>query len=84
MASNFFAKSASDANARKVAEAASYYFLGRVSAKLNDSQLRSALAAEQKALRGSNMNSVMQQCTRIVRSNAERVQNLGLALRQGK
>lgn len=84
MVSNFYAKSASDANARKVAEATTYFFLGRVAGRMNESQLRASLAAQQNALKRVDMNTVMQRCARTVRVSAEQVQSLGLRLRQGK
>ena len=84
MVSNFFAKSASDANARKVAEATTYYFLGRVAGRMSESQLRASLASQQNALKRANMSLLMQRCARTVRVSAEQVQTLGLKLRQGK
>ena len=84
MVSNFYAKSASDTNARKVAEATTYYFLGRVAGRMNEAQLRASMASQQNALKRVNMNLLMQRCARTVRVSAEQVQALGLRLRQGK
>jgi hypothetical protein len=84
MLSNFFAKSGQGEQVKKVAEAAKYYYLGRVHGQFSDKQLAAALVAQQKALKGAHAGQAMQACARQMLSSAARVETLGRRLQQGK
>src|ERR1044072_9872918 len=64
MASHLFSKAAKDPKARTVAEAAKFFYLGRVSGRLNEQQLRAQMQAQAKIITKANAGNVMNACTR--------------------
>src|SRR4028118_38324 len=62
MVSNFFQKSGQGDRAKKIAEATAYYYLGRIQGQFTDPQLKAALSAQAKALKGAKMGELMAQC----------------------
>jgi len=80
MASNLFSKAAKDPKARTVAEAAKYFYLGRVSGRLNEQQLRAQMQAQSKAITRANAGNVMNACTRQMQSGAAMIERVGKQL----
>lgn len=80
MASNLFSAAAKDPKARKLAEAGKYFFLGRVSARLNEQQLRAQMVAQAKTITPTNAANVMNACARQMKSGAAMVDRVGKQL----
>jgi len=80
MASNLFSKAAKDPKARTVAEAAKYFYLGRVSGRLNEQQLRVQMQAQAKTITKANAGNVMNACTRQMGSGAAMIERVGKQL----
>ena len=75
LVSNFFAKVSKDEKARRRAENASYFYLGRSAGRFNDAQLKAALDAEQKSLKSSNAGPLMAACSQYMNINVNRLRN---------
>jgi hypothetical protein len=84
MLSNFFVKFGQGQEVKKVAEAAKYYYLGRVHGEFSDNQLAALLLAEQKALRAAHAGQAMHACARQMLVSAARVESVGRRLQQAK
>ncbi len=84
LASNFFMKAAKDEKVRRLAEAAMYFYLGRIQGRLNATQLKAALAREQKALNAANAGPTMNNCTKNMQVSAELLQRIGKELAAGR
>ncbi len=84
LAGNAFVKAAKDDNAKRAAEAVSYFYLGRVHGRLNAAQLKAAIAREQKALNAANAPATMNSCTRNVEASAKLLQQVGQELSQAR
>ena len=54
MASNLFSKAAKDPKARTVAEAAKFFYLGRLSGRISEQQLSAQMQAQAKAITKAN------------------------------
>jgi hypothetical protein len=80
MASNLFSKAAKDPKARTVAEAAKYFYLGRVSGRLNEQQLRAQMQTQSKTITRANAGNVMNACTRQMQSGAAMIERVGKQL----
>lgn len=80
MASNLFSKAAKDPKARTVAEAAKYFYLGRVSGRLNEQQLRAQMQVQAKTITKANAGNVMNACTRQMQSGAAMIERVGKQL----
>lgn len=61
IASNFFIKAAKDEKARRVAESAGFFYLGRLD-RFSPAQLRIAVTQQRKALTGVNLTATMNNC----------------------
>lgn len=73
LASNLFVKAEKDAGRRQVAVLSSYYFLGRVDARVPGAQLAAMMKAQAATLTPQNAGPTMTQC-------AKRVQGAGVAI----
>ena len=80
MASNLFSSAAKDPKARKLAEAGKYFFLGRVSGRLSEQQLRTQMLAQAKTITPANAANVMNGCARQMQSGAAMVDRVGKQL----
>ena len=80
MASNLFSKAAKDPNARKLAEAGKYFYLGRIAGRLNEQQVRTQMVAETKSLTAANAGNVMNVCAKQMESGAAMVERVGKQL----
>ena len=70
---NAFAGQAKDANAQKVAEAAVFFYLGRIG-NLTPAQLKVQLDAQTKTLNQQNAGPTMQKCAAGVQSKVQLLQ----------
>lgn len=80
MASNLFSRAAKDPKARTVAEAGKYFYLGRISGRLSEQQVRAQMQAESKTLTAKSAGNVMNACLRQMQSGAAMVQRVGKQL----
>jgi hypothetical protein len=80
MASNLFAKGATDPKARRFAESAKFFYLGRISGRLNEQQVRAQMLAQQKTITPANAGNVMTACARQMQSGAAMVERVGKQL----
>jgi hypothetical protein len=84
LASNLFANTAKDQKARVLAEASKFYYLGRIFGRLDATQLKTQLLAEQKAITASNAGQVMNGCARQMEAEARLVQTVTQGLAPAK
>jgi hypothetical protein len=70
---NAFAGQAKDANAQKVAEAAVFFYLGRIG-NLTPAQLKTQLDAQTKTLNNQNAGPTMQRCAAGVQTKVQLLQ----------
>ena len=80
MASNLFSKAAKDPKARTVAEAAKFFYLGRLSGRISEQQLRAQMQAQAKTITKANAGNVMNACTRQMQSGAAMIERVGKQL----
>ena len=74
--SNVFAKNAKDPNAEKTAEAALYFYLGRVSDSATAAQLKTQLDAQGKAITDATAGNLMNNCVKAIQSKVQLLQSL--------
>lgn len=81
IASSVYAKGAKDPKARVLAEAAKYFYLGRLAATFDQARIRRDMIAERKTFGASDTGKIMSACARQMQAAAVAVQNLtkGLA-----
>ncbi len=77
LASNLFSRAGKDEQVRKLAEANKYSYLGRVSARLTEQQIRSQMIAGSKTISPANVGKVMDACNKQMRSAAAEVEAVG-------
>ena len=80
LASNLFSKAAKEPDARKLAEAGKYFYLGRIYGRLNEQQIRAQMTAEKKTLTPANATSVMAACAKQMQNGAQMVERVGRQL----
>ena len=74
--SSAFAKQNQDANAQKLAEAAFYFYLGRIGATETPAQLKALFEAQGKTLSDATAGGAMNTCVKEFQSKVEMLQNL--------
>jgi hypothetical protein len=74
--SNAFAQSTKDANAQKAAEAASYFYLGRIGNRATAAQLKALFDAQAKAITDATAPTMMNACIKELQAKADLVQSL--------
>jgi hypothetical protein len=74
--SNGFAHNSKDANAQKAAEAASFFYLGRVSNQGTAAQLKALLEKEMKTITQANAGPMMNACMKELEAKSQLVQSL--------
>lgn len=84
IASNVFAKAATDEKVRQVASAAGFYYFGRLDGRLSADQLKAALAAEQGSINAANAGDTMNACARQVTERSKALETLGQQVSQNK
>ena len=77
--SNVFAGQAKDANAKKIAEASVYFYLGRISNQMTAAQLKTLLDAQAKTLTQANAGPTMGKCAAAIQAKVEMLKSLSAA-----
>ncbi|MBS0504411.1 MAG: hypothetical protein JSS55_11540 [Proteobacteria bacterium] len=84
LASNLFTKAEKDPAKRQVALLSSYFYLGRVDARLSGQQLAIALKAEAGTITPESAGPTMTACAKRVQGAGAAIQVLGKDLQAGK
>jgi hypothetical protein len=74
--SNVFARSSSDAGAKKAAEAASYFYLGRIGSQATAAQLKALFDKQAGTITDATAPTMMAACIKELQSKAQLVQSL--------
>jgi hypothetical protein len=74
--SNVFAKNSKDAESQKAAEAALYFYLGRVPDGATSTQLKTLLDAQGKALTDATAGAMMNACVKTIENKVQMLQSL--------
>jgi hypothetical protein len=74
--SNAFAQSSKDANAQKAAEAASYFYLGRIGSQATAAQLKTLFDDQAKKITDATAPAMMTACVKELQAKAALVQSL--------
>lgn len=74
--SNAFAKSAKDDTQKKAAEAAMYFYLGRISEGASGPQLKALLEAQGKTISQANAATTMNGCVKALESKISLVESV--------
>ncbi|HEU4967992.1 hypothetical protein [Sphingomonas sp.] len=80
LASNLFVKAEKDPGKHQVAVLSSYYYLGRVDARLSGTQLSAALKAQAPTINAENAGPTMTACAKRVQGAATAIQALGKSI----
>jgi hypothetical protein len=80
LASNLFVKAEKDPGKHEVAVLTSYYYLGRVDARLAGAQLSAALKAQAPTITAENAGATMTACAKRVQSATMAIQTVGKSL----
>ncbi|MBA2920221.1 hypothetical protein GON01_00785 [Sphingomonas sp. MAH-20] len=80
LAANLFVKAEKDPGKHQVAVLSSYYYLGRVDARLSGAQLSAALKAQAPTITAENAGPTMTSCAKRVQGSAMAIQTLGKSL----
>jgi len=74
--SNAFAGQAKEPNQQKLAEAAVYFYLGRVANTMTTAQLKTLLEAQVKTLTSANAGEIMNKCAATIQSKVEMLKSM--------
>ena len=74
--SSAFAKQNKDANAQKLAEAAFYFYLGRIGASATPAQLKALFDQQAKTLSDTTAGGLMNACAKEFQSKVELINSL--------
>ena len=74
--SNAFLGASKEENARKIAEASVYFYLGRVSNTMTSAQLKTQLEAQSKTLNNQTAPGVMNKCTAAIQAKVSMMQSI--------
>lgn len=77
IASNMFVTGAKEEKAKRAADAAKYFYLGRIAGRLSAGQLEAELVAQQKTITTKNASSVMGACFEALQRSAKVVESAG-------
>ena len=77
--SNAYASQAKDAEAKKIAEASVYFYLGRISNTMTVAQLKALLDAQTKTLTQANAGPTMGKCAAAIQAKVEMLKSLSAA-----
>ena len=73
---NAFAKDAKDAGQKQAAEAALYFYLGRLGDTMKPAQLKALLDAQTKSLTNETAGPAMDKCVAAIQAKIEMMQSL--------
>lgn len=76
LVANAFAKNSKDANEQKAAEAALYFYLGRVKDGETSAQLKALFDSSSKTLTNANAGTTMQACMKTFQDRINLLQSL--------
>jgi hypothetical protein len=76
LVSNVFAQSAPDDNSKKAAQAAAYFYLGRIGSTATAAQLKPLFDKEAKTITDANAPTMMNACIKELQSKAQLIQSL--------
>lgn len=74
--SNAFANGSKDANQQKTAEAALYFYLGRIGSQMTGTQLKALLDQQAKTLTDQNAGAAMNKCVQAIQTKVQLLQSL--------
>jgi hypothetical protein len=74
--SNAFASSTTDDNQKKAAEAAVYFYLGRVGDRTTSAQLKTLLDAQSKTITDKTAGTTMNNCVHAIEAKVQLLQSL--------
>jgi hypothetical protein len=77
LASNLFSMAGKEDKTRKLADSNKFFYLGRVSARLSEQQIRTQMIAEGKMITAANAGKVMDACAGQMRNAANEVEAIG-------
>lgn len=80
--SNAFARNTKDANAQKAAEAAAYFYLGRISDRTTAPQLKAMFDSQSKTIDDKTAGAMMNSCVAAIEAKVKLVQSLSPAAPQ--
>ena len=75
--SNAFAGQTKDANAQKLAEAAFYFYLGRLGSSATAAQTKSLFDQQAKTVTDATAGGIMDSCVKEFKAKVDMVQSLG-------
>ena len=84
LARNLFVKNEQDAAKRQVAVFSSYYYLGRIDARLSGAQLSAALKAAAPTITAQTAGPTMTACAKRLQSATMAIQTIGKSLSNAK
>lgn len=80
-AANVFSQTEKDPAKRDVARIATFFYMGRVDARLSGAELKTALAAQAKAVTNQSVGPIMTTCVKSMQGRMAAMQALGQALK---
>ena len=84
LASNLFANSTKDQKVRVSAEASKFFYLGRIYGRLDATQLKTQMLAQQKSITTSSAGQIMNGCARQMEAGVKMVQAVTQGLTKAK
>ena len=82
--SNAFAKTLIDDKSRRTAQAALYFFLGRIDDRITAAQLKGTLEEQARLINNSNAPELMNSCLKLVQARAQLLLSISQNRSQGK
>jgi hypothetical protein len=76
LVSNAFAQQAKDPQAQKLAEAAMYFYIGRIGDRETPAQLKALLDAQAKTITDANASTTMNACVKGFQAKMEMMQSI--------
>jgi hypothetical protein len=76
MISNVFARDTSDANKQKLAQALSFFYLGRIGRNATPAQLKALMSQQEKTITDATAGPLMNECVKDFQSKLQQVDSL--------
>ena len=84
LVSNLFSKAEKDPKARAAAEVSKFFYLGRIYGRLDATQLKTQMLAQQKSITKTNAGQIMNGCARQMEAGVKMVQAVTQELTKAK
>lgn len=84
LVSNIFAKHATQEKDRSLGQLAVYFFMGRIDDRMNENELKLALAEQGRAINDSNATALMNACLHQMQTKVQMLEGASQKLQQGK